>query len=351
MVRIGVKAAAVLLHGSACIQHQRQQLVQPGIHIRLGDLTALYSSQQLPHGVPAGGGHFQRGAVLYAERMVVGAAPVGHNGTGKAPVPAQNILQKMGVLVGIGAVDEVVARHDGLGRSLLDHDLKAGQVQLAQRALVQNGVGRHAAQLLTVDGKMLGAGCNALALDAPHIGGGHLARKIRVLGKILKVASAQGAALGVKPGAEQHGNLLRGGLLAHGAADLLAQCGVPAAGHGGRSREAGRRHAGVQTQMVRRPRLLAHAVRPIRQGDGRHTRLGAAARGEGARARKQRAFLFQIQFCDDFSVFQGGRTPFFIRQYRAISSHGHALALCGIAGVILMRSCFRPWQPSRPCTA
>ena len=49
--------------------------------------------------------------------------------------------------------------------------------------------------------------------------------------------------------------------------------------------------------------------------------------------------------------FSRGRTPFLMRPYRAISSHGHALALCGIAGVILICSCFRFCQPSRPCTA
>ena len=224
----------MVFHGGVGVQYQRQQLVQAGVYIRFGNFTGLDSLQQLAHGVSAGGGHFQRRTVLYAQRVVIAAAPVGHDSAVEAPVPAQDVLQKVGVLVGVGAVDEVVAGHDGLGVRLFDDNFKAGQVELSQGSLVDDGVRRHAAQLLAVDGEVLGASGDVVGLDAAHVGRGQLAGEVRVLGKILKVAPAQGAALGVKPGAEQHGNLLRGSLLAHGAADLLAQCGIPAAGHGGR---------------------------------------------------------------------------------------------------------------------
>ena len=109
----------------------------------------------------------------------------------------QDILQQMGVLVGVGAVDEVVAGHNGFGMCLFDNNLKAGQVQLAQAALVHHGVGRHTAQLLAVDGEMLGAGGDTLGLDAAHIACGHLAGEVGILGEILKVAAAKRAALGV----------------------------------------------------------------------------------------------------------------------------------------------------------
>ena len=129
--------------------------------------------------------------------MVIAAAPVGDNRAVKAPVLAQDILQQMGVLVGVGAVDEVVAGHNGFGMCLFDNNLKAGQVQLAQAALVHHGVGRHTAQLLAVDGEMLGTGGDTLGLDAAHIACGHLAGEVGVLGEILKVAAAKRAALGV----------------------------------------------------------------------------------------------------------------------------------------------------------
>ena len=74
--------------GGMGIKHQRQQLVQPGVHIRFGNFAALHSLHQLAHRVPAGGGHFQRGAVLHAEGMVIAAAPVRYHSAVKAPLPA-----------------------------------------------------------------------------------------------------------------------------------------------------------------------------------------------------------------------------------------------------------------------
>ena len=201
----------------------------------------------------------------------------------------------MGILVGVGAVDEVVAGHDGFGRGFFHHDLKAGQVDLPQGAFVQHGVRRHAAQLLAVDGEVLGAGGDAVGLDAPHIACGHLARKVRVLGEVLEVAAAEGAALGVEARPQQYGDFLRGGFLAHGFAHFLAQGGVPAAGHSDSRGKAGSRHAGIQPQMVRRPGLLAHAVRAIGQGNGRDTGFGQCAGGKGPPAGEQGTFLFKRQ--------------------------------------------------------
>ena len=209
----------------------------------------------------------------------------------------------MGVLVGVGAVDEVVGGHNGLGLCLFDHDLKAGQVQLAQGALIHDGVAGHAAQLLAVDGKVLGAGRDAVLLDAADVACGHLARQIGVLREILKVAAAQRAALDVQAGAQQHRDLLCCGLFAHGLADGLAQGGVPAVGHGGRSREAGGRHTGVQAQVVCRTGLLAHTVGAVRQGDGRDALARQGAGVEHRAAGQQRTFLLQIQCLNDVCVF------------------------------------------------
>ena len=201
----------------------------------------------------------------------------------------------MAVLVGISAVDEVIAAHDGLGLCFLDHDLEPGQVQLPQGAFIHHGIRRHAAQLLAVDGKVLGAGGDAVGLDAPHIARCHFARKIRILGEILKVAAAEGAALGIQAWPQQHGNFLCGGFFAHCLADLFAQGRVPAARHSGRRGEAGGRNTGVQPQVVRRARLLAHAVRTIRKGDGRDIIFRQCTGSKGSSARKQRTFLFKRQ--------------------------------------------------------
>ena len=50
--------------------------------------------------------------------------------------------------------------------------------------------------------------------------------------------------------------------------------------------------------MVRRARLLAHAVGAVREGDGREI-----PGGEDRLAREQGAFLFQIQFFDEVGMF------------------------------------------------
>ena len=197
----------------------------------------------------------------------------------------------MGIFVGVGAVDQIVARHDGFGCGFFHHDLKAGQVDLPQGAFVQHRVRRHAAQLLAVDGEVLGAGGDAVGLDALHIACGHLARKVRVLGEVLEVAAAEGAALGVEARPQQYGDFLRGSFVPHGLAHFLAQGGVPAAGHSDSRGKAGRRYAGVQPQMIRRPGLLAHAVGAIGQVDSRNIAPGIRAGSENGITAQDRTFF------------------------------------------------------------
>ena len=84
---------------------------------------------------------------------------------------------------------------------------------------------------------------------------------------------------------------LRGGFLAQGCADFLAQGGIPAVRNSRRRGEAGGRNTGVQPQVVRRARLLAHAVRTIRKGDGRNIIFRQCTGPKGSSARKQRTFL------------------------------------------------------------
>ena len=177
---------------------------------------------------------------------------------------------------------------------LFDGDFKPGQVNFPQGALVHDGVRSHTPRFLAVDGKVLRAGGYALGLDAANISRRQLAREIRVLGEIFKAAAAEGAALGVQARPQQNGDLLRGGLLAHGPADFLAQRRIPAARHGGGCGEAGGRHAGVQPQVIRRPGLLAHAVGAVGQGDGRHARVFVAPRREHGITGQQSTFLFKV---------------------------------------------------------
>ena len=92
MMRGGVKGTGCLFDGSLGVEHQFQQLVQPGVHVVFRDLAALHGLHQLADGIVAGEWHLQRGAVLHAQCVVVGTAPVGDDRAVEAPVPAQDVL-------------------------------------------------------------------------------------------------------------------------------------------------------------------------------------------------------------------------------------------------------------------
>ena len=235
--------------------------------------------------------------------MVVGAAPVGDDSPVKAPLLAQDIHQQVVVLVGVGIVHLVVGRHDGLGVRLLDHNFKGGEVQFPQGALVQHRVACHAAQFLTVHGKVLGTGGNAVFLNAPDIGSRHLTGEVGVLGEILKAASAQGAALHVQARAQQYIHPVRGGLLAQCPAHFFTQRRVPAVGHGGGGGKTGGGHTGIQAQMVGCTRLLAQAVGAVRQPDGGHALFGVVLRLPCIFAGQQGTFLFKGKLLENFRVF------------------------------------------------
>ena len=290
-------------------KHQIQQFIHTGVNGMLADLPIVQRLPQPAGSAQARRGHFQRGAVPHALHMVVGAAPVGDHSTIKAPLFAQDVQQQVFVLVGVHAVHLIVRGHDGFWVSFLDHDFKGGQVQFPQGALIQNGVACHAAQFLTVGGKMLGTGRHTGGLDAAHITGGQFAGKIGILGEILKAAAAQRAALDVQTGAEQDVDPVSGRFFAQCSADFFAQGRIPTVCHGGGSREAGSGFGGIQAQVVGRAGLLAQAVGAIGQPNGGHPLPGVRLGLPGVFAGQQRAFLLDGQFGNDVLMFHG-KAPF-----------------------------------------
>ena len=234
--------------------------------------------------------------------MVVGAAPVGDDGAVEAPLAEEDLLEQVLVLVGIGTVDQVVAGHDVLGIGLLDHDLEAGEVDLAQRALIEHGVGRLAAGLLLVAGEVLGAGGEALVLDAAHVAGGHLAGEVGVLGDVLEVAAAERVALDAEAGAEDDVVVHGGGLLREGDADLLAQLGLPGVGDGHGRGEAGGGHGAADAEVVRTLALDAQAVGAVGEVQLGNALGGIRLRAERGGAGKQCAFLLEGQVGNDVLV-------------------------------------------------
>ena len=285
-------------------QDHVQQLVHPPVQQLLAEPAGLHGVDQLQVGVAPGGGHLQMGARPDALHMVVGAAPVGHHEALEAPLVPEDLLQEMLVLVGVGPVDAVIGGHDGLGLALLDSDLEAGQIDLPQSALVHDGVGGHAAQLLGVGGEVLGAGGHTIGLDASDVAGGHLACQVGVLGEILEVAPTERRTLDVQSRAEHHAHPLGGGFLAQAPADLFAQDGVPGVGDGGCRGEAGGGKRGVQTELIAFPGLLADAMGAVGQGHVRHAQPHYAPRLPEVLSGEEIAFLLQGHLLDDVRVFQ-----------------------------------------------
>jgi len=161
------------------------------------------------------------------------SSPVGDDHAVKTPFGAQNVGQQMLVFVGVGSVCEVVGAHDCSRLGAAAHDFETGQIDLTQRALVHNGIRRHASQLLGVSGEVLGAGCGTRGLDSFDEAGGHATGQDRVFGEVLEVASAQDAAVQVEGGGEPEVNAEALHLGPDDVAELLGQHRVPGLGERG----------------------------------------------------------------------------------------------------------------------
>ena len=294
-------------------QHHGKQLPQPRIQVGLRGLSFFYRFHKTNGGIQAGVGHFQGGACPDTCGVVIAAAPVGHDEAAESPVLAQDILEQVGVFVGVGAVYRVIAGHDGFWMPLFYGDLKGGKVDLPQGALVHHGVRRQPPGLLGVDGKVLRAGGGAVFLNAPDIGGGHFACQVGILGEVFKIPPAEGAALHVQTRAQHHMDAAGGGFLAKGTAQRLTQFRRPGIGHGGGGGEAGGGVRGVQAQMVSGAGLAAQAVGAVGQEHSRDPKPGNGVGLPVGSALKQEGFFFQGQACN-------------------VCIYGHGVLLSGFSG-------------------
>ena len=252
----------------------------------------------------AAAGHFELVAGDGALHAVIAARPVGDDHAVVAPIAAEDVLHQVHILVGVGAVELVVRGHDGARLALFDGDLEPGEVDLAQGALVDDGVDDHAALLLVVGGKVLDAAGDALLLDAAHVRRSHFAGEVRVLREVLEVTAAQRAALDVHARAEQDVDFHRSRFLAEELAQLFAQLGIPAVCHRRRRGVAGRRDARVEAEVVGGRRLFAQAVRAVGQVGRRDTQLVDVQRRPEITARHKVRFLLYAQLRDDVRILE-----------------------------------------------
>ena len=268
----------------------------------------MHRGHKLADGVHARGGHLEGGACLHAGNVVVRATPVRHHGAVEAPLAAQDVTQQVAVLIGVSAVDQVVGAHDRLGVGLSHHNLEGREVVLAQGALVDHRVGRLAARLLTVGSKVLGAGGNALGLDAAHVGRGHLACKVGILGEVLKVTPAERRTLHAQARPQKRAHALGRGLLAQRLANLLAQRLVPGVGNRDRRGEASGRLGARNAQVVCRAQLVAQAIGAVRELHGRNAQALRAPAPKGRGPLEKRALLLQRHLPDKIRVLHRTRS-------------------------------------------
>ena len=169
---------------------------------------------------------------------LAGAGPVGHHDALEAPLLAENGIQQVAVRLRVGTVDPIVGGHDGPGIGLLDGDLEALEVELAEGAWIDAGVIGHAVRLLAVAGEMLDGNAHAVGLDAAGVGGGHLAGQKGILGEILEITAAEGVPVQVHARGQEDVRPVFLHFLAHRGGEFLHQRRVPGRCQGGAHREA-----------------------------------------------------------------------------------------------------------------
>ena len=330
-----------------------QNLLGARIDVGGFQLSSLDSRDDLAGTRQAGGGHLEATAGARCLDGTVRTAPVGDDHAVEAPFGAQDVGQQVLVFVRVGTVNEVVGAHDRPRLRGSTDDLKAGQVDLAHRALVHDGIRRHAAQFLGVDGEVLGARSGTRGLDSFDEAGGHAPGKDRVLGKVLKVASAQRRALDVEAGTEQDVHAKAAGLHPQRLAHVACKLGIPRCGNSGGRREAGRLLGLRDTQVIGIPELAANTVGTVAHHKGGNARRGDRARVPGARSREERRGLQEGEIVGvrQCCVFHRRELPFVLhRGYRrwfqcgprALLSIDRAHDLSFAQRILHVRGPFRP---------
>ena len=248
--------------------HQRQDPAGAPVQVGAVQGPGLRRPAAGPRHIAGAAGHHQVAPRPKGGDSVRDATPVGDHRAVKAPLLPENVRQELPVLGAVDAVDLVVGAHHGGRAALPDHDLKGGEIELPQGPLIQHAVGGEALVLLAVAGEVFHAGPRPGGLEPPDPGGPQLPRQKRVLGEVLKIAAAQGAALEVHPRPQHQVNALSHGLLADGPANVGEQRLVPGAGRGHGGGEAGGGNSRVHPQHVAGLFLLAQTVGAVGHGQG-----------------------------------------------------------------------------------
>ena len=224
-LEIGLVGVLIPLETRAAL-HEVQGALDAKVEVGLVEFTATNPSHDrvellvltwLQHIVT---GPHLLGTVLTTE-------PVSHHRALVAPLIAQDGGHQVLALRGIDTVDIIIRGHHRPGFRLLDGNLEALQVDLAQGTLRDMGVGIHAVRLLVVGGEVLDARANVVLLHTFDIGRSGLTSHHGVLGVVLEVSAAQGVTHDVEGRGQQHVGTILLHLFTDGLTNLLNQLLVP----------------------------------------------------------------------------------------------------------------------------
>lgn len=292
VVRVAVEGARAAVAGGHGAVHQLQHPAAGGLQVG-GRHRALADRAAQRRLAGRALGHVE--VVARGDRggPVLDAVPVGDDRAAVAPLAAQDRAEQPGVLRGLHAVEPVVGAHHGPRVAAPDDPFEAAQVDLAQRALLDDRVHRRALDLGVVGREVLQRRADPVLLQPVDDRRGELRGEQRVLGVVLVGAPAERGAAQVDAGPEQHVDAELAALGRQGRAEPVCQRRVPGAGEGGAGREAGGRagaspggvgavgaavHHGEEVAEVEAALLVAvdlalgvaHAVGAVGHDDARH---------------------------------------------------------------------------------
>ncbi len=193
--------------------------------------------------------------------MLTVCPPVRCHHAVKAPLAAQDILQKLPVLRRAIPVYNVVGGHNRPRLCLLHNDLKGSQINLPDSALRRPGITVFPVRFLIIKGKMLDCGADTVTLDSAHHRRGELSCKERVLRIILEIASAERAAVNIDGRRKPHGNVVLLDLRAARFPNLCHQLLIPRARKLCRTGPRCRIHAAIWQNAQPRRTVRCHDIR------------------------------------------------------------------------------------------
>ena len=200
------------------------RLVQYGF-VKLTALKSIHDPLTADRGITR---HFKIKPCAEHVQAVVRCAPVGHHKPVKAPLAAQNLIQKPCILTAIRAVDFVISTHHRFGMCILDDHFKGLQIYLANSTHIGNAIAHKAIVFAVVECKVFNRYPNALTLNTARLGSPHFSRKVRVLRKILKASAAQRISFDIDRRAEHNVHAVVLCFLADSLSHSICVFGVPA---------------------------------------------------------------------------------------------------------------------------